>query len=148
MVVPIQANKVLFYLSPVVTLIFSLLGWGIIPFGEGQALIDFSMGMLYTLTLSSLGVYGILFSGWSANSKYAFLGSLRSSAAMISYELVLSSSILIVIFFTGTFNFTKIIELQQSIWFIVPLLPVFIIYFISILAETSRTPFDLQEAVS
>jgi NADH-ubiquinone oxidoreductase chain 1 len=82
------------------------------------------------------------------NAKYAFLGSLRSSAAMISYELVLSSSILIVIFFTGTFNFTKIIELQQSIWFIVPLLPVFIIYFISILAETSRTPFDLQEALS
>jgi NADH-ubiquinone oxidoreductase chain 1 len=147
-VVPIQANKVLFYLSPVVTLIFSLLGWGIVPFGEGQALTDFTMGMLYTLTLSSLGVYGILFSGWSANSKYAFLGSLRSSAAMISYELVLSSSILIVIFFTGTFNFTKIIELQQSIWFIIPLFPVFIIYFISILAETSRTPFDLQEAES
>lgn len=147
-VVPIQANKVLFYMSPVVTLIFSLLGWGIIPFGEGLALTDFSMGMLYTLTLSSLGVYGILFSGWSANSKYAFLGSLRSSAAMISYELVLSSSILIVIFFTGTFNFAKIIELQQSIWFIIPLFPVFIIYFISILAETSRTPFDLQEALS
>ena len=145
-VIPSQSNKVLFYLSPVVTLIFSLLGWGIIPFGHGLALSDFSMGVLYTLALSSLGVYGILFSGWSANSKYAFLGSLRSTAAMISYELILSSAILIVIILTGSFNFTTIIEHQQTIWFIVPLLPVFIFYFISILAETSRTPFDLQEA--
>jgi NADH-ubiquinone oxidoreductase chain 1 len=147
-VIPSQANKVLFYLSPVVTLIFSLLGWAIIPFGQGLTISDFSMGILYTLTLSSLGVYGILFSGWSANSKYAFLGSLRSSAAMISYELVLSSAILIIIILTGSFNFTKIIEHQQSVWFIIPLLPVFIFYFISILAETSRTPFDLQEALS
>jgi NADH-ubiquinone oxidoreductase chain 1 len=122
--------------------------WAIIPFGQGLALSDFSMGILYTLTLSSLGVYGILFSGWSANSKYAFLGSLRSSAAMISYELVLSSAILIIVIMTGSFNFTKIIELQQAVWFIIPLFPVFIIYFISILAETSRTPFDLQEALS
>jgi NADH-ubiquinone oxidoreductase chain 1 len=144
--VPSQANKVLFYLSPVVTLIFSLLGWGVIPFGQGLVISDYSMGILYTLTLSSLGVYGILFSGWSANSKYAFLGSLRSSAAMISYELVLSSAVLIIIIITGSFNFIKIIEHQQSIWFIIPLLPVFIFYFISILAETSRTPFDLQEA--
>ena len=106
------------------------------------------MGILYTLTLSSLGVYGILFSGWSANSKYAFLGSLRSTAAMISYELVLSSAILIIVIMTGSFNFTKIIELQQAVWFIIPLLPVFIFYFISVLAETSRTPFDLQEAES
>ncbi len=104
------------------------------------------MGVLYTLALSSLGVYGILFSGWSANSKYAFLGSLRSTAAMISYELILSSAILIIIILTGSFNFTTIIEHQQAVWFIVPLLPVFIFYFISILAETSRTPFDLQEA--
>lgn len=88
----------------------------------------------------------VLFAGWSANSKYAFLGSLRSTAAMISYELILSSSILIIILLTGSFNFTTIIESQQAIWFIVPLFPVFIFYFISILAETSRTPFDLQEA--
>ena len=93
-----------------------------------------------------MGVYGILFAGWSANSKYAFLGSLRSTAAMISYELILSSAILIVILLAGSFNFTTIIESQQSVWFVVPLLPVFIFYFISILAETSRTPFDLQEA--
>jgi len=147
-IIPSQSNKVLFYLAPISTLIFSLLGWGIIPFGPGLALSDFSLGILYTLALSSLGVYGVLFAGWSANSKYAFLGSLRSTAAMISYELILSSAILIIILLTGSFNITNIIEQQQSIWFIIPLLPVFIFYFISILAETSRTPFDLQEAES
>ena len=98
------------------------------------------------MALSSLGVYGILFAGWSANSKYAFLGSLRSTAAMISYELVLSSAILIIILLSGTLNLTSIIEFQKGVWLIVPLLPVFIFFFLSILAETSRTPFDLQEA--
>ena len=147
-IVPSQSNKILFYIAPVSSLIFSLLGWGIIPFGQGLSISDFSLGVLYTLALSSLGVYGILFSGWSANSKYAFLGSLRSTASMISYELILSSAVLIIILLTGSFNYTTIIELQQAIWFIVPLLPVFIFYFISILAETSRTPFDLQEAES
>jgi NADH-ubiquinone oxidoreductase chain 1 len=147
-VIPSQSNKVLFYLAPVSTLIFSLLGWAVIPFGQGLTLFDFSLGIFYTLALSSLGVYGILFAGWSANSKYAFLGSLRSTAAMISYELILSSAILIIILLTGSFNFTTIIETQQAVWFIVPLLPVFIFYFIAILAETSRTPFDLQEAES
>nr|YP_009739420.1 NADH dehydrogenase subunit 1 [Tricholoma flavovirens]QIC20264.1 NADH dehydrogenase subunit 1 [Tricholoma flavovirens] len=147
-VIPSQSNKILFYLAPVSTLVFSLLGWGIIPFGQGLALSDFSLGILYTFALSSLGVYGILLAGWSANSKYAFLGSLRSTAAMISYELILSSAILIIILLTGSLNFTTIIESQQAIWFIIPLLPVFIFYFIAILAETSRTPFDLQEAES
>jgi NADH-ubiquinone oxidoreductase chain 1 len=147
-IIPSQSNKVLFYLAPVSTLIFSLLGWGIIPFGQGLTLFDFSLGILYTLALSSLGVYGVLLSGWAANSKYAFLGSIRSSAAMISYELILSSGILLIILLTGSLNFNTIIEHQQSIWFIIPLLPVFIFYFISILAETSRTPFDLQEAES
>ena len=147
-VIPSQSNKVLFYLAPVSTLIFSLLGWGVIPFGQGLTLFDYSLGIFYTLALSSLGVYGILFAGWSANSKYAFLGSLRSTAAMISYELILSSAILIIILLTGSFNFTTLIEVQQAVWFIIPLLPVFIFYFISILAETSRTPFDLQEAES
>ena len=147
-VIPSQSNKILFYLAPVSTLVFSLLGWGIIPFGQGLALSDFSLGILYTFALSSLGVYGVLLAGWSANSKYAFLGSLRSTAAMISYELILSSAILIIILLTGSLNFTTIIESQQAIWFIIPLLPVFIFYFISILAETSRTPFDLQEAES
>jgi NADH-ubiquinone oxidoreductase chain 1 len=147
-IIPSQSNKILFYLAPISTLIFSLLGWGIIPFGQGLVLSDFSLGILYTLALSSLGVYGILFAGWSANSKYAFLGSLRSTAAMISYELILSSAILIIILLTGSLNLINIIEHQESIWFIIPLLPVFIFYFISILAETSRTPFDLQEAES
>nr|YP_009693741.1 NADH dehydrogenase subunit 1 [Inonotus obliquus]BBN21267.1 NADH dehydrogenase subunit 1 [Inonotus obliquus] len=147
-IVPSQSNKILFYLAPISTLIFSLLGWGIIPLGQGLALSDFSLGVLYSLALSSLGVYGILFSGWSANSKYAFLGSLRSTASMISYELILSSAVLIIILLSGSFNYSTIIEQQQAVWFIVPLLPVFIFYFISILAETSRTPFDLQEAES
>jgi NADH-ubiquinone oxidoreductase chain 1 len=147
-IIPSQANKVLFFLAPISTLVFSLLGWAIIPFGSGLTISDFAMGILYTVALSSLGVYGILFSGWSSNSKYSLLGSLRSSAAMISYELILSAAILIIILLTGTLNFTLIIENQQSIWFIIPLLPIFIFYFISILAETSRTPFDLQEAES
>jgi NADH-ubiquinone oxidoreductase chain 1 len=147
-VIPSQSNKILFYLAPISSLIFSLLGWGIIPFGQGLSLSDFSLGILYTVALSSLGVYGVLFAGWSANSTYAFLGSLRSTAAMISYELILSSAILIIIILTGSFNFTSIIENQQAIWYIIPLFPVFIFYFISILAETSRTPFDLQEAES
>jgi len=147
-VIPSQSNKVLFYLAPVSTLVFSLLGWGVIPFGQGLQIADLSLGILYTLALSSLGVYGVLLAGWSANSKYAFLGSLRSTAAMISYELILSSAILIIILLTGSLNYITIIEIQESIWFIIPLLPVFIFYFISILAETSRTPFDLQEAES
>jgi NADH-ubiquinone oxidoreductase chain 1 len=147
-IIPSQANKIIFYLAPVSTLIFSLLGWAIVPFGQGLSLFDFSLGILYTLALSSLGVYGVLLSGWAANSKYAFLGSIRSSASMISYELVLSSAILLVIILTGSLNFNTIIEHQQAIWFIIPLLPVFIFYFLSILAETSRVPFDLQEAES
>jgi len=106
------------------------------------------MGILYTLAFSSLGVYGILFAGWSANSKYSFLGSLRSTAAMISYELVLSSTIIVIIIVTGNLNLTKIVEFQESIWLIFPLSILFILFFISILAETSRTPFDLQEAES
>jgi NADH-ubiquinone oxidoreductase chain 1 len=147
-VIPSSSNKVLFYLAPIIAITVSLLGWSVIPLGQGLVISDFSMGVLFTLTLSSLGVYGILFAGWSANSKYAFLGALRASAAMISYELILSSSIIVVILLAGTFNYTKIIEAQQAIWFIIPLAPVFILFFIAILAETSRTPFDLQEAES
>jgi NADH-ubiquinone oxidoreductase chain 1 len=147
-VVPAQATKSLFFLAPVITLVFSLLGWAVIPFGAGLTISDFSLGILYTLRISSIGVYGVLFRGWSANSKYAFLGSLRSTAQIISYELILSSAILTVILLTGTFNIISIIERQQAIWFIVPLLPMFIIFFISALAETSRTPFDLPERES
>lgn len=147
-VIPAQSNKLIFFLAPASSLFCSLLGWGIIPFGPGLAISNFSLGILYTLALSSLGVYGILFAGWSANSKYAFLGSLRATAAMISYELVLSSAILIIIIITGTLNITAIISFQESIWLILPLLPISIFFFLSVLAETSRTPFDLQEAES
>lgn len=147
-VVPSHATKSLFFLAPVITLIFSLLGWAVIPFGAGLAVSDFSLGILYTLAISSLGIYGTLFAGWAANSKYAFLGSLRSTAQMVSYELILSSAILTVILLTGTFNITTIIESQESVWFIVPLFPMFIIFFIAALAECNRTPFDLPEAES
>lgn len=147
-VIPSQANKGLFVLAPLLAIIFSLLGWGVIPFGEGLTLSDFSLGILYSLALSSIGVYGILFAGWSANSKYAFLGSLRSTAQMISYELIYSAAVLSVILLCGTFNITQIIEAQQSIWYVVPLLPIFLLFFISALAETNRTPFDLPEAES
>jgi NADH-ubiquinone oxidoreductase chain 1 len=122
-VIPAQATKSLFFLAPVITLIFSLLGWGVIPFGAGLTLSDFSLGILYTLAISSIGIYGVLFAGWSANSKYAFLGSLRSTAQMISYELILSSAILTVILLSGSFNIISIIESQEAIWFVVPLLP-------------------------
>lgn len=147
-VIPSQANKILFFLAPIVTLIFSLLGWLVIPFGPGLCLSDFSLGILYSLALSSIGVYGILFAGWSANSKYAFLGSLRSTAQIISYELIYSAAVLSVILICGTFNITKIIESQQSIWYIIPLFPIFILFYIAALAETNRTPFDLSESES
>jgi NADH-ubiquinone oxidoreductase chain 1 len=147
-VAPTQANMVLFFLGPVITLIFSLLGYAVIPYGPGLAISDFNLGVLYMLAVSSLATYGILLAGWSANSKYAFLGSLRSTAQLISYELVLSSAILIVIFLTGNLNLTVIIEAQRAIWFILPLFPIFIIFFIGSVAETNRAPFDLAEAES
>ncbi len=147
-VAPTQANIVLFFLGPVITLIFALLGYGVIPYGPGLAINDFNLGIFYMLAVSALATYGILLAGWSANSKYAFLGSLRSTAQLISYELILSSAILLVIMLTGNLNLTVNIESQRSIWFILPLLPVFIIFFIGSIAETNRAPFDLAEAES
>lgn len=145
---PTQANLALFFLGPIITLIFSLLGYLVIPYGPGLALSDFNLGILYMLAVSSLSTYGILLAGWSANSKYAFLGSLRSTAQLISYELILSSAILLVIMLTGSLNLTVNIEAQRAVWFIVPLFPVFIIFFIGSIAETNRAPFDLAEAES
>jgi len=145
---PTQANIVLFFLGPIITLIFSLLGYAVIPYGPGLAVWDFNLGILYMLAVSSLATYGILLAGWSANSKYAFLGSLRSTAQLISYELILSSAILLVILLSGSLNLTVNIEAQRAIWFIVPLFPVFIIFFIGAVAETNRAPFDLAEAES
>lgn len=145
---PTQANIILFFLGPVITLIFSLLGYAVIPYGPGLAVWDFNLGILYMLAVSSLATYGILLAGWSANSKYAFLGSLRSTAQLISYELILSSAILLVILLTGSLNLTVNVEAQRAIWFILPLFPVFIIFFIGSVAETNRAPFDLAEAES
>jgi len=147
-VAPTQANIILFFLGPVITLVFSLLGYAVVPYGPGLALSDFNLGILYMLAVSSLATYGILLAGWSANSKYAFLGSLRSTAQLISYELVLSSAILLVVFLTGSLNLTVNIESQRAVWFILPLLPIFIIFFIGSIAETNRAPFDLAEAES
>lgn len=143
---PTQANIVLFFLGPIITLIFSLLGYAVVPYGPGLTVWDFNLGIIYMLAVSSLSTYGILLAGWSANSKYAFLGSLRSTAQLISYELILSSAILIVILLTGTLSLTMNVEAQRAVWFILPLLPVFIIFFIGSVAETNRAPFDLAEA--
>jgi len=147
-VAPTQANIILFFLGPVITLIFALLGYGVVPYGPGLAISDFNLGILYMLAVSSLATYGILLAGWSANSKYAFLGSLRSTAQLISYELILSSALLLVIMLTGSLNLTVNVESQRAVWFILPLLPIFIIFFIGSIAETNRPPFDLAEAES
>ena len=146
-VAPTQANIILFFLGPVITLIFALLGYGVIPYGPGLTINDLNLGIYYMLAVSSLATYGILLAGWSANSKYAFLGSLRSTAQLISYELVLSSAILLVIMLTGNLNLTENIEAQRAVWLILPLFVIFIIFFIGSIAETNRAPFDLAEAM-
>ena len=145
---PTQANLILFFFGPIITLIFSLLGYAVIPYGPGLTIADLSLGILYMLAVSSLSTYGILLAGWSANSKYAFLGSLRSTAQLISYELILSSAILLVILLTGNLNLTINIEAQKVVYFFIPLFPIFIIFFIGCIAETNRAPFDLAEAES
>jgi len=145
---PTQANIVLFFLGPFITLLFAFYGYAMIPFGPGIAISDFNLGLLYMLAVSSLATYGILLAGWSANSKYAFLGSLRSTAQLISYELILSSALLLIVLVTGTLNLSVIIEMQKIIWFAIPLLPLFAIFFIASIAETNRAPFDLAEAES
>lgn len=145
---PTQANLILFFLGPIITLIFSLLGYAVIPYGPGLTIADLNLGILYMLAVSSLSTYGILLAGWSANSKYAFLGSLRSTAQLISYELILSSAILLVVLLTGNLNITINVEAQKIIFFAIPLLPIFIVFFIGCIAETNRAPFDLAEAES
>jgi NADH-ubiquinone oxidoreductase chain 1 len=147
-VAPTQANLILFFLGPIITLNFALLGYAVIPYGPGLTIADLGLGILYMLAVSSLSTYGILLAGWSANSKYAFLGSLRSTAQLISYELILSSAILVVILLTGNLNLTINVEAQKAVFFIIPLLPIFIIFFVGCIAETNRAPFDLAEAES
>jgi NADH-ubiquinone oxidoreductase chain 1 len=147
-VAPTQANLILFFLGPIVTLVFSLLGYAVIPYGPGLSISDMELGILFMLAVSSLATYGILLAGWSANSKYAFLGSLRSTAQLISYELVLSSVLLIVIMITNSLNLNINVQFQKITWLALPLLCILIIFFIGSVAETNRAPFDLAEAES
>lgn len=145
---PTQANMILFFIGPIITLIFSLLGYAVIPYGVGLILFDYNLSILYILAMSSLATYGILIAGWSANSKYTFLGSLRSTAQLISYELILSSVILLIVLLAGSLDVSVIIEAQRVIWNIVPLFPIFIVFITGSIAETNRAPFDLAEAES
>lgn len=147
-IIPAQSNKALFFLAPMISLIFSLFGWAVIPFGPGMAISDISIGILFSLAVSSIGVYGALFAGWAANSKYAFLGSLRATAQMVSYELIYSTCVFTVVLLAGSLHLTTIVESQTAVWYIVPLFPIFVLYLISALAELNRTPFDLPEAES
>jgi NADH-ubiquinone oxidoreductase chain 1 len=147
-VAPTQSNIYLFFLGPMLTLIFALLGYLVVPFGSGIFVSDFSLGILYMLAVSSLATYGILLAGWSANSKYAFLGSLRSTSQLISYELILSSIILLVLLLAGNLNLITIVESQKVVNFLLPLFPLFLIFFVGSIAETNRPPFDLAEAES
>ena len=145
-ILPSSANVIIFILAPVLTFLLSLISWCVIPIGEGMVFADINMGILYLLAISSLSVYGIIISGWASNSKYAFLGSLRSAAQMISYEISISLILICVLLCSGSLNLTEIVLAQQNIWYGIPLFPILIMFYISILAETNRAPFDLPEA--
>ena len=145
-IIPSNANKALFILAPMLTFTLSLIGWAVIPFGEALVLADINVGILYLLAISALGVYGIILSGWSSNSKYAFLGALRSAAQMVSYEVSIGFILITVVLCAGSFNLSSIVLAQEKVWFCVPHLPMFVLFFISALAETNRHPFDLPEA--
>lgn len=145
-ILPSNSNLIVFLIAPILTFFLSLMGWAVIPFSEGVVLSDLNIGILYLLATSSLGVYGIVMAGWSSNSKYPFLGALRSAAQMISYEVSIGFIIVNVCVCVGSFNLTDIVLAQKNTWFILPLFPMFIIFCISMLAETNRHPFDLPEA--
>ena len=145
-VIPSSSNKIIFVFSPALTFFISLLGWAVIPFSKYALLADINFGVLYILAISSLGVYGIIMSGWSSNSKYAFLGALRSTAQMVSYEVSIGFILAILLLSCGTLNLSEMIEAQQNAWFIIPYFPLALLFFISALAETNRHPFDLPEA--
>ena len=145
-IIPASANKVIFVFAPVVTLTLALIAWAVIPFSETWVLADINVGILYIFAVSSLGVYGIIMAGWASNSKYPFLGAIRSAAQMVSYEVSIGIIIINVLLCAGSFNLREIVLAQQKIWFVIPLFPMFIIFFISALAETNRPPFDLPEA--
>ena len=152
-ILPSGANKIVFVMAPMLTFILGMIGWAVIPFGEGLVISDINVGILYLFAISSLGVYGVIMSGWSSNSKYPFLGALRSAAQMVSYEVSMGFVIITVLVLVGSLNLSDIVLAQQGSyglfnWFWLPLLPMFVIFFVSVLAETNRSPFDLPEGES
>ena len=147
-IIPASANKAIFILAPIITLTLSLIAWAVIPFSSKLVLADINVGILYLFAISSLSVYGIIMGGWASNSKYPFLGAIRSAAQMVSYEVSIGIIIINVLLCVGSLNLNKIVLAQENVWFIFPLFPMFVIFFISALAETNRPPFDLPEAES
>ena len=147
-ILPAGADKVTFVIAPMLTFVLALVAWAVIPFGESLVIADINVGILYLFAVSSLGVYGIIMAGWASNSKYAFLGALRSAAQMVSYEVSMGLVIITVLLCVGSLNLSDIIEAQRTVWFALPLFPMFIVFFISTLAETNRAPFDLPEGES
>ena len=145
-IIPASSNKIIFILAPIVTMTLALIAWAVIPFSENYVLADINVGILYIFAISSLGVYGIIMGGWASNSKYPFLGSIRSAAQMVSYEVSIGVIIINVLLCVGSLNLSDIVLAQEKIWFVIPLFPMFVIFFISSLAETNRPPFDLPEA--
>ncbi|TCZ57166.1 NADH-quinone oxidoreductase subunit NuoH [Roseicella aquatilis] len=147
-IVPSGANRYLFLFAPMLTFMLAMLAWAVIPVNEGWAIADINVGILYLFAISSLGVYGVIIAGWASNSKYAFLGALRSAAQMVSYEVSMGFVIVTVLMCVGSLNLTAVVKAQETVWFFIPLFPMFIIFFISTLAETNRAPFDLPEGES
>ena len=145
-IIPSSSNKVIFILAPIVTMTLALISWAVIPFSATQVLADINVGILYLFAVSSLGVYGIIMGGWASNSKYPFLGAIRSAAQMVSYEVSIGVIIINVLLCVGSLNLNNIVMAQENLWFVIPLFPMFVIFFISALAETNRPPFDLPEA--
>ena len=145
-IIPASSNKIIFILAPIVTMTLALIAWAVIPFSDDYVLADINVGILYIFAISSLGVYGIIMGGWASNSKYPFLGSIRSAAQMVSYEVSIGVIIINVLLCVGSLNLSDIVLAQEKIWFVIPLFPMFVIFFISSLAETNRPPFDLPEA--
>ena len=147
-ILPAGANRLVFYMAPMLTFFLALVAWAVIPFDYGMALADINVGILYLFAISSMGVYGVVMAGWASNSRYAFLGAMRSAAQMVSYEVSMGLVIITVLLCVGSLNLTEIVRAQETVWFAIPLFPMFVIFFISILAETNRSPFDLPEGES
>ena len=147
-ILPAGADKIVFMIAPILTFVLAIVAWAVIPFDAGLVLADINVGILYLFAISSLGVYGVIMAGWASNSKYAFLGALRSAAQMVSYEVSMGLVIITVLLCVGSLNLSAIIEAQRGMWFFIPLFPMFIVFFISTLAETNRAPFDLPEGES